>query len=69
MMNREFVNGENFEILHTLSSYEERSVWIDITDKYFRRWYGLVDTIEVNLNHCAPREIWKKKAKLFFKII
>lgn len=48
VINREFVNDEKFKILHTFSSYEETSEWVEIMDKYLKRC-GLGGTIVINL--------------------
>ncbi|KAL3522795.1 hypothetical protein ACH5RR_015629 [Cinchona calisaya] len=47
---------------------EERFEWANIMEEYLKRW-GLGDAIELRLSNPLPKEIMKRKTKLFFKIM
>ena len=67
-MDKEFVNGEKFKALHTLSGDKENSKWSRIMHKYLRKC-GLGEFLKINLNSGQSKEINKRKARLFFKIM
>mgnify|MGYP004704784897 CR=1 FL=1 len=67
-MEREFVNGEKLKVLRTLSGDKERSEWSKIMHKYLKKC-GLGEFLEINLNNGQSKEIKRRKARLFFKML
>ena len=67
-MDIEFINGEKFKILPTFSGDKKRFEWSRIMHKYLRKC-DLSEFLEINLNSGQSKEIKKRKARLFFKIM